>query len=54
MRKDASKKGYVAPALTEYGSVETITGNQSSSGSDVPLGPGTIGTNPGTYYSVGK
>ena len=52
MRKDVSKKGYVAPALTEYGSVETITGNQSSSGSDVPLGPNA--PTPNNYYSVGK
>lgn len=44
------KKGYEAPALTIYGSVTTITGNQSSFGCDHPCGGNNIDN---TFYSVG-
>jgi len=49
--KEQTQKGYQPPSLTVYGSVETITANQSSLGGDVPSGPNS---NPTNYYSVGK
>ncbi|WP_456425571.1 lasso RiPP family leader peptide-containing protein [Rhodocaloribacter sp.] len=46
-----TKKGYEAPALTVYGSVATITGNQNAAGCDHPCGASNIDN---TFYSTGK